>query len=387
MCANDGIQGILDCMKLRYKIASGFFGLIAVAIIALAIVVGYTAPCPSSSDDSAAPSTGDSMQASRYACYGGPEVISFETVEKPVPEDNEVLVRVQSAAVNPLDWHYMRGSPYLMRMSSGIGAPSDPRMGVDYAGVVEAVGAEVTRFAPGDRVFGGRNGAYAEYLVVPEDRGIATMPPDISFEDAAAVPIAALTALQALRDKGRVQAGDKVLINGASGGVGTYAVQIAKALGAEVHGVCSTRNVEMVQSLGADRVWDYKKENYTESNEQYDVIVDMVGNHSIGTNRSVMKDDGILIMVGGSKGNWVAPLVGPLSAVVQGPFVSQELVVLLARITQDDLREIADLMGEGKVRSVIDRRYDLSQLAEAIRYSESGRARGKIIIRTATDAP
>ncbi|MDJ0709093.1 MAG: NAD(P)-dependent alcohol dehydrogenase [Woeseiaceae bacterium] len=374
-------------MKLRYKIASGFLGLIAVAIGVLAIVIGHTTPCAESTTDTSLLSSVETMQAVRYGCYGGPEVISYETVAKPVPAGNEVLVRVQSAAVNPLDWHYLRGSPYLMRLGTGIGAPDDPRLGVDYAGIVEAVGSEVTEFVPGDQVFGGRNGAFAEYLVVPEDRGITAMPSDTSFEEAAAVPIAALTALQALRDKGRVKAGDKVLINGASGGVGTYAVQIAKALGAEVHGVCSTRNVELVRSLGADRVWDYKKDNYTESDEQYDVIVDMVGNHSLGANRGVMQDDGVFVMVGGSKGDWVAPLAGPLSAMVQAPFVSQELVVLLAQISQDDLRAVADLMAAGKVRSVIDRRYDLSQLAEAIRYSESGRARGKIIIRTAADAP
>ena len=372
-------------MKLRYKIAVGFFGLIAVAIFALAIVIGYTAPCAESPDDPASLSAGDSMQAIRYSCYGGPEVLSFATVEKPEPEGNEVLVRVRSAAVNPLDWHYMRGSPYFMRLGSGIGAPSDSRFGVDYAGIVEAVGSDVTKFAPGDSVFGGRNGAFAEYLVVPEDRGIAHVPDGVSYEEAAAVPIAALTALQALRDKGRVEAGDRVLINGASGGVGTYAVQIAKALGAEVHGVCSTRNVELVRSLGADRVWDYKKENYTESDERYDVIVDMVGNHSIGANRGVMQDDGIFVMVGGPAGDWFGPLAGPLSAMVQSPFVSQELIVMLAQISQDDLGAVADLMAAGKVRSVIDRRYDLSQVAEAIRYSESGRARGKIIIRT--DAP
>ncbi len=372
-------------MKLRYKIAAGFLGLIAVAICGLAVVISYTAPCTESADDSLSAAADDRMQAVRYSCYGGPEVLNFATVERPVPASNEVLVRVRSAAVNPLDWHYMRGSPYFMRLGSGIGAPTDSRLGVDYAGTVEAVGSDVTRFAPGDSVFGGRNGAFAEYVVVPEDRGITHVPAGVSYEEAAAVPIAALTALQALRDKGRVEAGDRVLINGASGGVGTYAVQIAKALGAEVHGVCSTRNVELVRSLGADRVWDYKKENYTESDERYDVIIDMVGNHSIGANRKVMQDDGIFVMVGGPGGDWFGPLAGPLSAMVQSPFVSQELVLLLAQITQDDLRAVADLMAAGKVRSVIDRRYDLSQVAEAIRYSESGRARGKIIIRT--DAP
>ncbi len=324
-------------MKLRYKIVTGFFGLIAVAVLALAIVVGYTAPCDPAQDGVSAKASDGTMQAIRYSCYGGPEVLSYATVDKPVPESNEVLVRVQSAAVNPLDWHYMRGSPYIMRLGSGIGAPSDTRLGVDYAGVVEAVGQDVSNFAPGDQVFGGRNGAFAEYLVVPADRGITAIPPGVSFEDAAAVPIAALTALQALRDKAQVQAGDKVLINGASGGVGTYAVQIAKAFGAEVHGVCSTRNVEMVRSLGADRVWDYKQEDYTQSDEQYDVIVDMVGNHSIGSNLGVMKDDGVFVRVGGPSGDWIAPLKGPIGALLKSPFVSQELIVFVARITQEDL--------------------------------------------------
>ncbi|MDJ0794245.1 MAG: NAD(P)-dependent alcohol dehydrogenase [Woeseiaceae bacterium] len=372
-------------MKLRYKISAGFFGLIAIAIIALAIALSYTAPCDDSPGGAAAAASGETMQAVRYSCYGGPEVLAVETVAKPVPEGNEVLVRVQSAAVNPLDWHYMRGSPYFMRLGSGIGAPADPRVGVDYAGIVEAVGPEVSKFAPGDRVFGGRNGAFAEYVVVPADRGITAIAPEVSFEEAAAVPIAALTALQAVRDKGQVQAGDKVLINGASGGVGTYAVQIAKAFGAEVHGVCSTRNVEMVRSLGADRVWDYKLEDYTQGSEQYDVIVDMVGNHSIGANLGVMKDDGVLVRVGGPKGDWFAPLKGPIGALLKSPFVSQELIVFVARITQEDLSAIADLMADGKVRSVIDRRFRLGQVAEAIRYSETGRARGKIIIQVDVD--
>ncbi|MDJ0749346.1 MAG: NAD(P)-dependent alcohol dehydrogenase [Woeseiaceae bacterium] len=372
-------------MKLRYKIATGFLALIVIAIGALAITLGYTVTCEDPADGPPVALEGDSMETIRYSCYGGPEVLSFESAEKPVPENNEVLVRVQSAAVNPLDWHYMRGSPYFMRLASGIGAPGDSRLGVDYAGIVEAVGNDVTGFAPGDRVFGGRTGAFAEYLVVPEDRGIANVPAGVSFEEAAAVPIAALTALQALRDKGNVQAGDKVLINGASGGVGTFAVQIAKAFDAEVHGVCSTRNVELVSSLGADRVWDYKKEDYTQSDERYDVIVDMVGNHSIGANLGVMTDDGVFVLVGGPKGNWLAPLVKPLGAMLRSPFASQEVVVLLAKISGKDLQALAELMAEGKVRSVIDRRFRLDQIADAIRYSESGRARGKIIIQVDSD--
>ena len=267
-----------------------------------------------------------------------------------------------------------------MRLSAGIGKPSDQRMGVDFAGVVAEVGADATKFAVGDAVFGGRSGAFAEYLLVPEDRAIAAKPDNVSFEDAAAVGIAAVTALQALRDDGRLTAGEKVLINGASGGVGTYAVQIAKALGAEVHGVCSTRNVEMVRALGADHVFDYRNENYTESGNEYDLIVDMVGNQSLTANRRVLKPQGRMVIVGGPKGNWVAPLGPPLKAALLSPFVDQELSTMLAVMKGDDLEYLASLMADGRLTSQIDRRYSLADTAEALRYLETQRARGKVII-------
>ena len=364
-------------MKLRYKILTGLLGFLALAIAALAIVIGYTAPC-----ESAAPTAdgGDGMNAVVYRCYGSPDVLALEEIEKPSPADTEVLIRVKAAAVNPLDWHYMRGSPYIMRLGTGIGSPKDIRIGVDFAGIVEAVGDKVTQYKVGDEVFGGHAGAFADYVVVEEGRAISHIPDGVSFEQAASLPIAALTALQALRDHGDLQAGQKVLINGASGGVGTFAVQIAKSMGAEVHGVCSTRNVELVQSLGADRVWDYKKENYTESDEEYDLIVDMVGNHSLSRNRQVLSPNGRLVMVGGPTGNWFDVLKRPIGAMLVGPFVDQQLISVFARLRKNDLRTVAELVQSGEIRPVIDRRFPLADIAAAIRYSEEGRARGKIMI-------
>lgn len=364
-------------MKLRYRIASGVLIVLAVAVAVLALVLSHNAPCepaPALANDA------EPMKAIVYSCYGSPEVLQYADVAKPVPADNDVLVRIHAAAVNPLDWHYMRGSPYFMRLGAGLGAPEDPRMGVDFAGTVEAVGNNVTRFKPGDEVFGGRNGAFAEYVVVPEDRALVLKPTNVTFEQAASVPIAAITALQALRDKGKLQAGQKVLINGASGGVGTFAVQIAKSFGAEVTGVCSTRNVEMVRSIGADHVFDYKKEDYTKSGKRYDLIIDMVGNHPLLANRRVLTPDGTLVIVGGPKGDWLRPLMLPLRATLLSPFVEQNFVMLLAQIKQDDLAVLGNLMQQGKMTPVIDRRYPLNEVAAAIAYSETGRARGKIVI-------
>ena len=364
-------------MKLRYKILGGFVIFLMVAISALALVLGHTADCgpaPAVSENT------ELMKAIVYRCYGSPDVLEFVDVEKPTPAADEVLVKVRAASVNPLDWHYMRGSPYFMRLGTGLGAPTNTRMGVDFAGTVEAVGSNVTRFRPGDDVFGGRNGAFAEYVIVPEDRALAMKPGNVTFEQAASAPIAAISALQALRDKGKIKPGQKVLINGASGGVGTFAVQIAKSFGAEVTGVCSTRNVEMVLSIGADHVVDYKKVDYTESGERYDLIIDMVGNHSLSENRRAMSPKGTYVIVGGAKGNWLGPLMGPIKAVMLSPFVEQEFVMLLAVLRKDDLVIVGDLMQSGKVTPVIDRHYRLSEIPVAIRYSEEGHARGKIII-------
>ncbi len=364
-------------MKLRYKIINGVLALLTIAVLSLGIVLSYEKACEPAP---ALPEGATTMKAVTYRCYGSPDVLEYGDVEKPVPGENDVLVRVKAAGVNPLDWHYMRGSPYLMRLGTGIGAPKDPRLGVDFAGVVESVGSKVTRFRVGDEVFGGRTGAFGEYVLLPQDKALARKPANVTFEQAAGVPIAALTALQALRDKGQVEAGQKVLINGASGGVGTYAVQIAKHFGAEVHGVCSTRNVELVLSLGADRVFDYKKESYIDSGEKYDLIVDMVGNHSLMANRRVMTPSGRLVNVGGPKGDWVAPLLRPIGALLLGPVVDQQFITLLARLKGEDLEFLSELMATGVVTSRIDTRYTLEQAADAIRHSDTGRARGKIVL-------
>lgn len=325
------------------------------------------------------------MKAIVSRCYGGPEALEYLDIARPTAGPNELLVKVKAAAVNPLDYHYMRGSPYLMRLLTGIGRPDHLTIGVDFSGVVVGTGKDVSKFAVGDAVFGGKFGAFAEYVSVPEDGGVAKKPDSISFEEAAALPIAALTALQALRDDGHLKAGEKVLINGASGGVGTYAVQIAKSMGAEVHGVCSTPNVEMVRGLGADHVFDYKKESYIDSGEQYDLIVDMVGNHALLANRKVLKPQGRMVIVGGSKGKWIAPLLPMIKAAVIAPFIDQEIGTMLAVQDGDDLAFLADLMATGRLSSRIDTRYPLRETDEAIRYLETHRARGKVIIDMGLD--
>lgn len=365
-------------MKLRYKIASSL-------LVFLVLVLGWAAWYMSHDGECLPPAMVNegelSMQAIQYRCYGGPEVLEAARVARPEPGEMEILVRIEAAAVNPLDWHYMRGTPYVMRlMGAGVGAPADPRLGVDYSGVVEAVGEGVQLFQPGDRVFGGHSGAFAQYNVVAEDSAVVTIPHNISFEQSAAVPIAGVTALQALRDIGQLKPGQKVLVNGASGGVGTFAVQIARAMGAEVHGVCSTRNVERVLSLGADRVFDYKKESYLDSAEQYDLIIDNVGNHSLLANRKVMTENATLVIVGGPDGKWLGPLMRPIGAMIINPFVDQTFRMFIARMNKDDLAVLAELMADGKIHPVIDRHFSLVDVPEAIRYSETGRARGKIII-------
>jgi len=364
-------------MKLRYKITSGILLVFVAALSLLAIVLSHNSDCgpaPVVSDDA------DLMKAIMYRCYGSPDVLTLENVEKPKPADDEVLVRIHAASVNPLDWHYMRGSPYIMRLGSGLGAPDDASLGVDFSGTIEAVGKNVTTFKAGEEVFGGAGGAFAEYVTIRADRALTLKPAGLTFEQGASVPIAAITALQALRDKGKLKQGQKVLINGASGGVGTFAVQIAKALGAEVTGVCSTRNLEMVRSIGADHVIDYTREDYTEGGQRYDLIIDMVGNHSLLANRRAMEPEGNFIIVGGPKGNWLGPLTGPVKAMLLSPFVGQEFGMIMAKMRKDDLATLADLMQSGQVTPVIDRRFSLREVPEAIRYSEEGHARGKILI-------
>lgn len=364
-------------MKLRYKILLGFFGVVAAGVLALAVAISYTADCPPA--PAVEPGT-ETMQALRARCYGSPDVLTIEDVPRPVPAADQMLVRVRAAGVNPLDYHYMRGSPYLMRLMAGIGRPDSVAVGVDFAGIVEAVGDDVDAFAVGDAVFGWATGAFAEYLVVSEAGPVAKKPDTASFEEAASIGVAATTALQALRDHGKTSPGDKVLINGASGGVGSFAVQIAKSMGATVTGVCSTPNVPLVSALGADAVIDYRREDYTEQSERYDVVIDMVGNHSPAKNHTVLEDGGRYVLVGGPKGDWFAPLKRPLQAAWTSLFVDETLVTMLARMKADDVATLAAMLADQRIVPAIDRRYSLADAPEAIRYSETGRARGKIIL-------
>jgi NADPH:quinone reductase-like Zn-dependent oxidoreductase len=364
-------------MKLRYKVATGVVVLFFAGMTALTMILSHSADCPPAPE--VAEGAGH-MKAVVYRCYGSPDVLNVETIAKPVPGDEEILVKVKAASINPLDWHYLRGLPYFLRMGSGIGKPTDIRLGVDFAGTVESVGANVTLFQPGDDVFGGAFGAYADYLVMNQSGAVVRKPAAVSFDQAASLPIAAVTALQALRDKGNLKEGQKVLVNGASGGVGTFAVQIAKSLGAEVHGVCSTRNVDMVRSLGADHVFDYKKEDYTRSGQKYDLILDMVSNHSLSANRDALTPNGILVIVGGPSGNWLTPMIAPLKAMLMSPFVDQEMSMILARMNKADLTTLGELTASGTLTPVIERKYPLGETADALRHSEAGHVRGKLVI-------
>lgn len=354
-----------------------------VAALALALVVGGAAAWWASSNDCdrGLPAGGERMKAVIHCEYGSPDALELREIQRCVPADDELLVRVRAAAVNPLDWHYVRGTPYLARLlDMGLRKPKVIRLGVDFAGTVEAVGAKVTRFRSGDEVFGGRTGAFAEYVCVREHRAVVHKPPGLTFEEAAAVPVAAVTALQGLRDEGALQPGQKVLVNGASGGVGTFAVQLAKAFGADVTGVCSTRNVELVRSLGADQVVDYTREDFTRTGERYDVLLDNVGNRSLSECRRVLAPEGRYVMVGGPKGRWLDPLPRALAAHVTSWFVPQRMGAFLAELNQEDLTVLRELLAAGKVRPAIDRRYPLAEVPAAIRYLEEGRARGKVVI-------
>lgn len=325
------------------------------------------------------------MKAVGFDRYGPPEVLCLRDVDVPAVGDDEVLIRVRAASVNPLDWHFMRGSPYLVRMLAGLSRPRPGarKLGADMAGLVEAAGKDATGFRPGDEVFGGleQRGTLAEYITVRPDGAVLKKPAGLTFEQAAAVPVAGLTALQALRDKGRIQPGYQVLINGASGGVGTFAVQIAKAFGAEVTGVCSTANVEMAASIGADHVIDYTREDFTRERHRYNLVVDIAGNRTLAETRHVLVRDGTLVVVGGpDKGRWIGPLSRTLKMALISPAVSQRMVSFLAHQVKEDLAVLSDLLESGKVTPVIDRSYPLSQTAEAISYLEQGHARGKVVI-------
>ena len=325
------------------------------------------------------------MKAIRYHRYGSPQVLRLEDVDLPALGDADVLIRVRAASVNPLDWHFIRGLPYLVRPQNGLLRPKDGGVGVDVAGHVEKVGKDVTRFSPGDEVFGCVPvlGSLAEYVSMNADGALLAKPANQSFEQAASVPVAGVTALQALRDHGHFQPGQKVLVNGAAGGVGTFAVQVAKALGAEVTGVCSTRNVELVASIGASQVIDYSKQDFTRSGQRYDLLLDIAGSRPFAAYRRVLTRQAMVVGIGGPNGGRV---LGPMTRVIKALLLSrvtrQPVTFFIAKPSSGDLAVLHDLLADGKVTPVIDRSYPLSEAAEAIRYLEQGHARGKIVITT-----
>ena len=325
------------------------------------------------------------MKAILYYQYGSPEVLQLQEIDPPVIGDHDVLVRVCAAAANPADWRLMRGSPYFLRLFLGLFKPKANGLGSELAGQVEAVGKKVTQFQPGDEVYGRVNGAFTEYICVPEEEALVSKPANLTFEQAAGVPLAALTALQGLRDGGRIQPGQKVLINGASGGVGTFAVQIAKAFGAEVTGVCSTRNLDMVRSLGADRVIDYTQEDFTLDKtlgeHGYDLMLDMVGNRSLSECVRVLTQQGTYVILSAPDGDrWLGPLGQILKVLLISPFAPQRVVTLDMKRNKADLLLLKEMIETGKVAPVIDRHYQLSEVPEAIRYLEEGHAQGKVVI-------
>jgi NADPH:quinone reductase-like Zn-dependent oxidoreductase len=319
---------------------------------------------------------GTLMKAIVYHTYGSPDVLKLEEVEKPTPQDNEVLVKVHAASANAADWHLLRGDPFLLRLNSGLLKPKNTILGADIAGRVEAVGSTVTQFQPGDEVFGTMRGGFAEYVCARED-ALVLKPANLSFEEAAAVPMAAVTALQGLREKGQIQPGQKVLINGASGGVGTFAVQIAKSFGADVTGVCSTRNVDMVRSIGADQVIDYTQEDFTKNGQRYDLILAANGYHPISDYKRALSPKGMYVMTGGSMAQmFQAMLLGPLISMTG----RKKMGNLLMKPNTKDLVFMKELLEGGKVVPVIDRRYPLGETAEALRYLEEGHTQGKVVI-------
>jgi NADPH:quinone reductase-like Zn-dependent oxidoreductase len=324
------------------------------------------------------------MKAIVYCDYGVAN-LKLSDIEKPTPNDDQILVKVHAVSVNPYDWHFIEGSPKFMRaMIGGLRKPKDIRLGVDFAGTVESVGKNVTQYKPGDEVFGGGPGAFAQYLCRRSTGAVAPKPAGLTFEQAASINIAGITALQGVRDKGQVQAGQKVLINGASGGVGTFAVQIAKNMGAEVTGVCSTRNIELVQSLGADHVIDYTKDDFTKGDQKYDVIIDNVANRTLSENRRVLTPNGRYVLIGGGSANeqgFFGALRLPLKAFVYSKFVNQKMGMMMAQPSTQDLTTLAEMVQSGKLKTVIDRTYkSLNEVPDAIRYVEEGHARGKVII-------
>ncbi len=355
-----------------------------VGVILVVLLVWFEIAYWTSSNDCGYTATPTNPMKAIINCDYGLAHLKLENVEKPVPNDDQVLVRVRAASVNPYDWHFIEGTPKIIRlMGVGLRKPKDTRVGVDFAGTVEVVGKNVTQFKAGDEVFGGRGGAFAEYVCPRATRAVALKPSNVTFEQAASVNIAGITALQALRDKGKVQPGQKVLINGASGGVGTFAVQIAKSFGADVTGVCSTRNVDLVKSLGADHVIDYTKEDFTKSAERYDVMLDNVGNRTLSECKSVLTPKGKYVLIGGggaSEQGLLGGLGKALWAMLFSKFVNQQMGMMMADPSEKDLTILGDMMQSGKLKAVIDRTYKLSEVPEAIRYLEEGHAKGKVII-------
>jgi NADPH:quinone reductase-like Zn-dependent oxidoreductase len=353
-------------------------------VLILAFLVGFIAYWRSTNEcDRITGAPNNPMKAIRFCEYGSPDVVKFDDVEKPVPNDDQVLIRVRAASLNALDAYLIRDS-WLGRLMFGLRKPRDTRLGRDVAGVVETVGKNVTQFKPGDEVFGICRGSLAEYAVTFE-RALVMKPANVTFEQAASIPLAGLTALQGLRE-GKIQPGQKVLINGATGGVGTFAVQIAKSLGAEVTAVCSTRNVDLVRSIGADHVIDYTKEDFTKSDQRYHMIFDNVANHSFAERRRVLNPKGICVLagMGGAgvrEGQAIGRIVGNLF-IARGlsSFVDQKFAQYMTKMSKQDLIMLGDLIQTGKVRPVIERTYKLSDAPEAFRIFDQGHARGKVVI-------
>ena len=324
------------------------------------------------------------MKAIVYHQYGPPEVLTLEEIQKPTPADDQVLIRVSAASVNPYDWHFMRGTPGFARLIIGLGKPKSPRLGADVSGTVESAGKSVTRLKPGDAVFGSAQGAFAEYACGKESQ-LAVKPANVSFEQAASSPIAGITALQGLHDSGKLKPGQTVLINGAAGGVGTFAVQIARFLGASVTGVCSTPNLAMVQSIGAGHVIDYTREDFTTSGRQYDVIFDLVGNHPLASIQRALTPTGTFVACGGGGPDKTSMdlLLPMFQKIAASFFTRQRLVGILAKINTADLNLLGETMQSGKITPVIDKTYTLAEVPEAIRYVETCHARGKVVITVA----
>lgn len=359
---------------------------ILLLLLMAALVWGFVAYWRSSNEcEKITANPANPMKAFRKCDYGVAS-LKLLNIEKPVLADHQILVKVHAASVNPVDGHTLRGS-LIMRPMSGMRKPKDINVGVDVSGQVEAVGKNVTLFKPGDAVFGTARGSLAEYAVGSE-RGLVAKPDNITFEQAGGVAVAGLTALQGLRDHGKLQAGQKVLINGASGGVGTFAVQIAKALGAEVTAVCSTRNVDLVRSLGADHVIDYTKENFTKGDKKYDLLFDLVGNHSRSERKGVLTPNGLCVLAGvggaGKHPETKGRIVASLTTALFSRFSDRKFAFYITQTNSADLNTLRELMQSGKVTPVIDRTYPLTEAPEAIRYLEQGHARGKVIITVAS---